>query len=184
MVAAWQNEFLPADRVSTENAAILTSAARWPLIIDPQEQGIKWIKEKYKENLVVIRLGSKGFLDKIERAISDGVVLLIENIFEDVDAVLGNLIGRNTVKKGRAIMIGDKEVEYNSKFKLVLHTKMGNPHYKPEMQAQCTLINFTVTQDGLEDQLLADVVSSERPDLQELKANLTKEQNEYMIILK
>jgi dynein heavy chain len=101
MVAAWQNEFLPADRVSTENAAILTSAARWPLIIDPQEQGIKWIKEKYKENLVVIRLGSKGFLDKIERAISDGVVLLIENIFEDVDAVLGNLIGRNRVKKGR-----------------------------------------------------------------------------------
>lgn len=46
MVAQWQNEFLPADRVSTENAAILTNAQRWPIIIDPQEQGIKWIKER------------------------------------------------------------------------------------------------------------------------------------------
>jgi hypothetical protein len=101
-----------------------------------------------------------------------------------VDAVLGDVIGRNTIKKGRAIMIGDKEVEYNPKFRLILHTKMGNPHYKPEMQAQCTLINFTVTQAGLEDQLLADVVGSERADLQELKAKLTKEQNQFMITLK
>jgi dynein heavy chain len=98
--------------------------------------------------------------------------------------MLGDVIGRNTIKKGRAIMIGDKEVEYNPKFRLVLHTKMGNPHYKPEMQAQTTLINFTVTQAGLEDQLLADVVASERGDLQALKQKLTREQNEYMITLK
>jgi dynein heavy chain len=184
IIAGWQNENLPADRVSTENAAILTSAKRWPLIIDPQEQGIKWIKTREGDGLVVVRLGQKGYLDKIERAISDGQCLFIENIFEEVDAVLGDVIGRNTIKKGRAIMIGDKEVEYNSKFRLILHTKMGNPHYKPEMQAQCTLINFTVTQSGLEDQLLADVVGSERADLQELKAKLTKEQNEFMITLK
>ena len=183
-IAGWQNEDLPADRVSTENATILTSAKRWPLIIDPQEQGIKWIKEREKADLVVLRLGQKGFIDTLERAIGNGSCVLLENIFEDVDAVLGDVIGRNTIKKGRAIMIGDKEVEYNNKFRLILHTKMGNPHYKPEMQAQCTLINFTVTQGGLEDQLLADVVASERGDLQQLKMKLTKDQNEYMITLK
>lgn len=111
-VAIWQNEMLPADRVSTENAAILTSAKRWPLIIDPQEQGIKWIKEREKVNLVVLRLGQKGFLDKLEAGITNGQVVLLENIFEEVDAVLGDVIGRNTIKKGKAIMIGDKEVEY------------------------------------------------------------------------
>ncbi|XP_058026240.1 dynein axonemal heavy chain 9-like [Ahaetulla prasina] len=52
------------------------------------------------------------------------------------------------------------------------------------MQAQCTLINFTVTRDGLEDQLLAAVVSMERPDLEELKSDLTKQQNGYKITLK
>jgi len=42
---------------------------------------------------------------------------------------------------------------------------------QPEMQAQCTLINFTVTKDGLEEQLLAEVVRCERPDLEELKVS-------------
>lgn len=50
-----------------------------------------------------------------------------------------------------------------------LQTKLANPHYKPEMQAQTTLINFTVTRDGLEDQLLAEVVATERPDLEKTK---------------
>lgn len=71
-----------------------------------------------------------------------------------------------------AIKIGDKEVEYHEKFRLILHTKMANPHYKPEIQAQTTLINFTVTRDGLEDQLLAEVVKVERPDLEETKVSM------------
>lgn len=62
-------------------------------------------------------------------------------------------------------------MEYNPNFKLILQTKLANPHYKPEMQAQTTLINFTVTRDGLEDQLLAEVVKAERPDLEELKVH-------------
>lgn len=52
------------------------------------------------------------------------------------------------------------------------------------MQAQTTLVNFTVTRDGLEDQLLAEVVKAERPDLEELKADLTRQQNEFKIQLK
>lgn len=67
------------------------------------------------------------------------------------------------------IKIGDKECEFNPRFRLILHTKLANPHYQPELQAQATLINFTVTRDGLEDQLLAAVVSMERPDLEQLK---------------
>lgn len=35
-IAFWNNEGLPTDRMSAENATILTNSARWPLIIDPQ----------------------------------------------------------------------------------------------------------------------------------------------------
>lgn len=69
----------------------------------------------------------------------------------------------------RCIKIEDKECEFNKNFHLILHTKLANPHYQPELQAQTTLINFTVTRDGLEEQLLAEVVSVERPDLEKLK---------------
>ncbi|KAI4566906.1 hypothetical protein MJG53_015583 [Ovis ammon polii x Ovis aries] len=183
-VASWNNQGLPSDRMSTENATILCNTERWPLIVDAQLQGIKWIKNKYSSELKAIRLGQKSYLDTIEQAISEGDTLLIENIGETIDPVLDPLLGRNTIKKGKYIKIGDKEVEYHPNFRLILHTKYFNPHYKPEMQAQCTLINFLVTRDGLEDQLLAAVVAKERPDLEQLKANLTKSQNEFKIVLK
>lgn len=35
-VAIWNNEGLPSDRMSTENATILSNSDRWPLMIDPQ----------------------------------------------------------------------------------------------------------------------------------------------------
>jgi dynein heavy chain len=81
--------------------------------------------------------------------------------------------------------IGEREIDFNPKFRLILHTKLGNPHYKPEMQAQTTLINFTVTKDGLEEQLLAEVVKVERPDLESHKVYTTlisMYQNKYIII--
>lgn len=184
IIASWNNEGLPSDRMSIENATILTSAERWPLIIDPQLQGIKWIKTRFGAALRVVRLGQKGYLDVIESAVSAGDVVLIENIEESMDPVLDHLLGRNTIKKGRAIKLGDKEVEYHPQFRLILQTKLANPHYKPEMQAQATIINFTVTKDGLEDQLLATVVNKERSDLETLKLDLTKQQNEFKITLK
>uniref|UniRef100_A0A2K6TF76 Dynein axonemal heavy chain 11 n=1 Tax=Saimiri boliviensis boliviensis TaxID=39432 RepID=A0A2K6TF76_SAIBB len=183
-VAAWNNEGLPSDRMSTENAAILTHCERWPLVIDPQQQGIKWIKNKYGTDLKVTHLGQKGFLNAVETALAFGDVILIENLKETIDPVLDPLLGRNTIKKGKYIRIGDKECEFNKNFRLILHTKLANPHYKPELQAQTTLLNFTVTEDGLEAQLLAEVVSIERPDLEKLKLVLTKHQNDFKIELK
>lgn len=102
-VAGWNNEGLPSDRMSTENATILTNSERWPLMIDPQLQGVKWIRTKYGDRLVVVRLGHKSYLDTIERAISAGDTVLIENIGESVDPVLDTIIGRNTIKKARHI---------------------------------------------------------------------------------
>lgn len=115
---------------------------------------------------------------------SNGDTVLLEQIEETVDTVLEPLLSRALIKRGRFIRIGDKELDFNPNFRLILHTKLANPHYKPEMQAQTTLINFTVTQDGLEEQLLAEVVKIERPDLEEMKTELTIQQNKFKISLK
>ncbi|KAM7383622.1 hypothetical protein PAMP_003257 [Pampus punctatissimus] len=183
-VAAWHNQGLPNDRMSTENAAILTTSERWPLIIDPQQQGIKWIRNRLGSELRVVQLGQKGYLDVIEQALACGETVLIENLQENIDPVLEPLLCRNTIKRGRYIRIGGKECEYNSNFQLIIHTKLANPHFPPELQAQTTLINFTVTPVGLEEQLLGQVVSRERPDLEALKMELTTQQNHFKIELK
>ena len=51
-------------------------------------------------------------------------------------------------------------------------TKLPNPHYLPEITIKVTLINFTVTEAGLEEQLLIEVVKFERPELEEVRQNL------------
>lgn len=100
-VARWSNENLPSDTTSVENAMILTNAERWPLMIDPQLQGVKWIKTREGAELKVVRLGQKGYLESIERAVSNGDCLLLESIGESIDPVLDSLVGRLTIKKGR-----------------------------------------------------------------------------------
>ena len=123
-------------------------------------QGLKWIKKKYGSELRTIQLSQKHYLDTVVHCVSHGQPLLIENLQEDVDPVLDPLLSRQLIKKGTAIKFGDKEVEYHPQFRLYLHSKLANPHLKPEVQALTTLINFTVTRTGLEDQLLAKAVFS------------------------
>merc|ERR1712139_108309 len=81
------------------------------------------------------------------------------------------------------VKLGDKEIVLNPNFRLFMQTKLSNPHYPPEIQAECTIINFTVTEDGLEDQLLFLVVRLERPDLAKKKSELITQQNEFKVTL-
>ncbi|KIY98975.1 dynein heavy chain, partial [Monoraphidium neglectum] len=201
LVASWIRQGLPSDPTSVQNGTILVNSERWPLMMDPQLQGVLWIKEREAKNgLQVVRMGADNMMVVIERAMAAGNSVLIENMGESIDAVLNPVITRSTFKKGRSLYIklGDKDVEYNRSFKLFLHTKLSNPHYPPEIQAETTLINFTVTEQarlgiafltlslmaGLEDQLLALVVNKERPDLEETKTQLIIQNTEFTIKLK
>jgi dynein heavy chain len=64
-----------------------------------------------------------------------------------------------------------------------MQTKLSNPKYPPEIQAECTLINFSVTEEGLEDQLLSYIIRLEREDLANTKDDLVKKSREYNIQL-
>jgi dynein heavy chain len=70
------------------------------------------------------------------------------------------------------IRLGDSIIEWSSNFRLYLSTKLRSPHYLPEVSVKVTLLNFSITREGLEDQLLGIVVAQERPELEEEKARL------------
>jgi len=61
------------------------------------------------------------------------------------------------------IRIGDSPVEYSSDFRFYVTTKLSRPHYSPEVCVKVTMLNFMVTVDGLEDQMLSIVVKHEEP---------------------
>ena len=85
----WQLSGLPIDTFSIENAIICLSAFRWPLLIDPQNQANKWIKNMEKQNdLKVIKLSDKNLMRILENCIQFGQPLLIEDIEEEIDPLL------------------------------------------------------------------------------------------------
>lgn len=72
-IAVWNNQKLPQDEVSTENGAILMNSERYSLIIDPQLQGITWLKEREKDsNLQVTRLSNPKIIKTVEFAVEGG----------------------------------------------------------------------------------------------------------------
>ncbi|XP_039210552.1 dynein heavy chain 7, axonemal isoform X3 [Crotalus tigris] len=174
-IRAWNIAGLPSDLFSIDNGIIISNARRWPLMIDPQGQANKWVKNMEKANsLHVIKLSDSEFVRTLENCVQFGTPVLLENVAEELDPILEPLLLKQTFKQAGSICIrlGDSTIEYAPDFRFYITTKLRNPHYLPETSVKVTLLNFMITSEGMQDQLLGIVVARERPDLEEEKQAL------------
>ncbi|BFI30788.1 dynein axonemal heavy chain [Marchantia polymorpha subsp. ruderalis] len=178
-VREWNIQGLPADAFSSENGVLVTRSNRWPLMIDPQEQAKKWIKNmEAQHGLEVVDLQSDNMMRVMENALQKGLPVLLQDVYEEVDPALEPILARSYIQRGANffIRLGDKELDYNFSFKLYITTKLANPHFPPEISTKTSIINFAVKESSLENQLLTLVVQKERPDLD-------KQRNELIVIV-
>ena len=109
-----------------------------------------------------------------------GLVLMVENIGETLDPALDNVLLKNVQKRAgvNSIIIGNNVIEYNNDFRLYLITTMPNPHYMPETMTKITLINFSITTEGLKDQILSILVKEEEQKDEEEKIRMIQDNAE------
>ncbi|MBZ3878788.1 Dynein heavy chain 10, axonemal [Sciurus carolinensis] len=186
-ISRWGSQGLPPDELSVQNGILTTRASRFPLCIDPQQQALNWIKRKEeRNNLRVASFNDPDFLKQLEMSIKYGTPFLFHDVDEYIDPVIDNVLEKNIkVTQGRQfIILGDKEVDYDSNFRLYLNTKLANPRYSPSVFGKAMVINYTVTLKGLEDQLLSVLVAFERRELEEQREHLIQETSENKNLLK
>ncbi|GMF33821.1 unnamed protein product [Phytophthora lilii] len=180
----WQLLGLPSDSFSTDTAiCVLKSKQRWALMIDPQEQAMQWIKRLETPNhLETVKSDDPCLMQVVEECLCVGKPLLIEDVTELLDPSLEPLFAVKQPAYARAstktscvvqVKIEDRLVDANiERFRLYLTTKLANPHFAPDVFIRVNVVNFTVTSDGLEEQLLSEVVQRERIEVEERKHTL------------
>jgi dynein heavy chain len=188
-VLQWNLDGLPKDDCSLENAIIMENSARWSLIIDPQRQAFNFLKNSAKngQQVQVVKNGSSGMLRELEQAVQFGKWLLIENCGAEIDPLLEPVVLKNITKAGGTLQIqlGDKALPYSDRFRLVLLTAVQNPVFAPEVCAKVSIVNFSITPSGLEEQMLAKIVNMENRQLEDQKSDIvTKNVEEKQRLLR
>merc|ERR1719326_1795909 len=178
-VGDWNMQGLPTDDLSIQNGIMVTRSSRYPLMIDPQSQAITWIKSREPEleqMNCIFTLANPNLRDQLKTPLMDGLPVLIENIENEVDPMLDPLLEKQVTVKGRSMLLklGDQEFDFHPKFRLYMTSRMANPSWSPELAAKTTIIDFAVTQSGLEQQLLGRLISREQKSLED-QLNQVKE---------
>lgn len=182
----WQRNSLPVDDLCTENAIILKRFNRYPLIVDPSGHVTEFLQNECKgSKLTVTSFLDDSFTKQLESSLRFGNPILIQDA-EHLDPILNHVLNKEYQKTGGRVLIqlGKQEIDFSPAFKLFLSTRDPSAKFAPDICSRTTFVNFTVTQSSLQTQTLNEVLKSERPDVDERRSNLIKQQGEFTVHLR
>lgn len=152
------------------------------------------MREHLEHNYVPLKATSPALTRVLEMALARGDAVVCTHIGElEGQPALASLLAREvvTIAGGQYMRLEDAELEYHPDFRLYLVTSLSNPHFSPAVQAKVSVLNFSVTEAGLQAQLLALVCKSEcqkeedekhRLHRQDLAFRLQKREAERLIL--
>lgn len=193
----WSELGLPSDTFTQDSTMILTSCERnhrcWPLLIDPEGHANTWLQRRYssptspssssKSLIVIKQTDSKDTLCRVlEDCVKSGYSLLYEDITGKLDGCFTNLINHQynrSVNKlsdtNHTVIIDGKEIIIDPSFKLYFSSKSELSVCLCEgMIDKLTIIDFSVSNTSLEEQLLDEIIKFERPDIFEKRGKLNQ----------
>eukprot|EP00760_Papus_ankaliazontas_P016261 PhM_4_TR16775/c0_g1_i1/m.22691/K10414/DYNC2H, DNCH2; dynein heavy chain 2, cytosolic len=172
----YKSEGLPGDELSLENAVTILSTTEVPLVIDPANQAVEWLKaylKRQQKTVEVCTVHDERFMTTLELAIRFGKTLLICEV-DKIEPTLYPIIRKELNSDGpkKVVQLGDRAVDWAESFQLFLFTRDSYISLPPDAQSLVTTVNFSITHNGLEAQLLGLTIQHEQPELEEEKLKL------------
>ena len=151
-IADWINFSLPKDELSINNAILVKKTMQNPMMIDPQLQASKWIKNMQKgSGVVMMKIGADNLLKRLETVLRMKNPIILEMSENFIDPALDSLLSKDfeVVNNRCFAKVGENRVEVDEDLKIYIFTKVANPYFSPEVFIKLSVINFTVTPEGL-----------------------------------
>eukprot|EP00327_Prymnesium_parvum_P015469 CAMPEP_0113281722 /NCGR_PEP_ID=MMETSP0008_2-20120614/28451_1 /TAXON_ID=97485 /ORGANISM="Prymnesium parvum" /LENGTH=3313 /DNA_ID=CAMNT_0000132155 /DNA_START=19 /DNA_END=9960 /DNA_ORIENTATION=- /assembly_acc=CAM_ASM_000153 len=183
----WKGQGLPTDKLSSENAIVILKSDLTPLIIDPSSQATQWLKTNLQADggsIEVLVPHDPRFATSLELGVRFGKTIVVQEV-DKIEPMLVPLLRRDLLRQGPrwVVQVGDKQIDYNEGFRLFLTTRNPQPDLPADVASLVSVVNFSVTAAGLEEQLLGVTIKHEQPELESKKSTLLAAQDQLKIEL-
>ena len=183
----WKGQGLPTDKLSSENAIVILNAHYTPLIIDPSSQALEWLKTNLQAGggaIEVLVPHEPRFANALELGVRFGKTLVLQEV-DKIEPILVPLLRKDLTRQGPrfTVQVGDKAIDYTEGFRMFLATRNPTPELPPDVASLISLVNFSVTLAGLEEQLLGVTIQHEQPVLEQQKMALLAAEDKLKIEL-
>ena len=127
--------------------------------------------------MLVTKCTDPLFRKSLEMALEMGKPVLIHSIGSLIDPILQPILKKDFIKHGpqKLIKFGRRTYKFDKSFRMWLVTADQTPHFDVNVVNNAILVNFQVTFEGLNQQMLSLVVANERQDLEDKYNDNTKE---------
>jgi len=139
--------------MSINNALIIEKSKIFTLLVDPQHQGLTWLKNQYDGGgtLVLIQQEDPQFKKLVEMAVENGRTVIVDQVGDKIGINLHSLMKREINKYGsnRMISFCRKQYKFDKNFRLFVISSNDVPLFDVNITNHISLINFGVNLESL-----------------------------------
>lgn len=189
----WESMGLSSDKQSVENASLIKKylelpfgTSPIPLLLDPTGSANKWLIEYLKTNpekkFEVLNQNDERFTYNLELGVRFGKILIVDDVTQNFTASVLSVITMKILCRfnKKMLHIGNKLVDLHEDFRLVFISSTEIKQLNGDINANITIVPFTLTSSGLTDQLLSKWILMKHPDAEMKRIELLHNEGELM----
>lgn len=163
---------LPDDQYCLESASIALNSTAWPLLVDPEGFGLRWLTALYAKrgaSLVAVSNQSPNLLPKIRACVQNGTPIVVTGPLAGIHPAVILVASRRFYTHQRTVVVdvAGEVLEVHKDFRLFFSTGLGRVDFCLELSFLCSVVSFTGSEEAVWQKALWCVVGHEAPSVRD-----------------